>query len=664
MTPNAAPELELMRAAALLATDPQAAARRATEILANSPRNLEACLLLATAYIRLCLPTKAIAILEPFAAEYPSSAAIQLDLGRAYSADGRAADACATFSRAVALDPNLVDGWRELAAQLFALGDVAGGDAAYARHLSMAHESAELRDARKALAEGRLTMARDLAQQRLIRAPNDTAAMCLLAELAMQREHYREAEELLTACLAATPGYAAARFNLARVLLAAQRPLEVLPLLERLSVVDAANPRYFNLKAQALRLLSRSSEALSLMARIVADHPVDEQSWLLYGHLLREVGEPQRAIDAYRRALSIRPACGAYWSVANLKTFAFTAEDVRTIRDQLANGRARGLERVQLEFSLGKALEDAGDYAASIEHYIHGNAEYRASVGYDADAMTADVQRSKAVYTSNFFAERTHWGSERNDPIFIVGLPRSGSTLLEQILASHSKIEGTRELPEVPMIAAELVAPPLQRDRPLYPESVAGLGRAAIDAYALRYLERTVVHRTLGRPHFVDKMPLNFGHIGLIHLMFPRAAIIDARRHPLACGFSCFKQLFAKGMNFTYDQIELARYYRDYAELMEHYDKILCGRIHRVHYEQLVADPEREVRSILAYCGLPYEESCLRFHETRRVVQTVSSEQVRRPIYSEATEHWRHFEAWLQPMREALGNLVDRYPGT
>ena len=284
------------------------------------------------------------------------------------------------------------------------------------------------------------------------------------------------------------------------------------------------------------------------------------------------------------------------------------------------------------------------------------------TIGHDPEATTADVQRSKGMYTERFFAERCGWGSARADPIFIVGLPRSGSTLLEQVLASHSQVEGTRELPDIPAIAFELMSRANPQRRWAYPQPVAALERQDIDALAARYLARTQAHRALGKPRFVDKMLGNFGHIGLIQLLFPKAAIIDARRHPLGCGFSCYKQLFARGLAYSYDLRDIGRYYRDYAELMEHFDAVLPGRVHRVYYEQLVADPQRELKRLLEYCALPFEAQCLQFHENRRIVQTISSEQVRRPIYADSVDQWRHFEPWLGPLKEALGDLVDRYP--
>ena len=270
--------------------------------------------------------------------------------------------------------------------------------------------------------------------------------------------------------------------------------------------------------------------------------------------------------------------------------------------------------------------------------------------------------RAKTVYTASFFADRSGWGSGRADPIFIVGMPRSGSTLLEQMLASHPQVEGTRELTDIPALALELTLRPNENERAEIPEAVAALNRQAIEALAARYLSRTEVYRPLGRPRFVDKMLGNFSHVGLIHLMFPGAAIIDARRHPLGCCFSCYKQLFARGVNFSYDLEELGRYYRDYVGLMEHFDAALPGRVYRVHYERLVDDPEGELRRLLDYCGLPFTQQCLQFYENPRVVQTISSEQVRRPIYGDSVDQWRHYEPWLTPLKAALGDLVERYP--
>jgi tetratricopeptide (TPR) repeat protein len=450
---------------------------------------------------------------------------------------------------------------------------------------------------------------------------------------------------------------------LAQLLDVQHRSSEVLPLVERLLAVEPRNIDYLSLKAQALRLLGSSHQAVALMEQAVADHPGEDRGWVRYGHLLREVGEQARAIEGYRRALQVRPGSGpAYSSLANLKTFRFSASDRVAMQEQLSHSAPRSTDRIHLEFALGKALEDEGQFEASFQHYSRGNELHRATIRHDPDAVTAQLERTKSVYTPGFFAARSEWGSERSDPIFIVGTPRSGSTLLEQILATHSQVEGTRELTDIPTLALQLRSGPNVGEPAQYPQAVAALGRREIEGLAARYLSRTQIYRPAGKPRFVDKMLGNFGHIGLIQLMFPRAAIIDARRHPLGCGFSCYKQLFGRGQKFTYDLQELGRFYREYATLMDHFDATLPGRVLRVHYEQLVATPEAELRKVFAYCGLPFEEECLRFYETRRIVHTFSSEQVRQPLYSESVDHWRHYEPWLGPLKQALGDLVDKYP--
>jgi predicted Zn-dependent protease len=663
LTPSASVDLELMRASQLLESDPGAAAQRAADILAASPGQVEASLLLASARRKLGDAAAATSVLESLAAALPDSPLMQLELGRAYASSGRGAEALAVLRRAVALDAGFEDGWRELAAQLFTVGEILEGDAAYARYARLARDPSELADARVALADNRLEAAGAGVRQRLQQVPHDVVALRMLADIALRRDDEAEAERRLTECLQHAPGYAGARYDLGVLLNVQQRSSEVLPLVERLLATEPRNIDYLSLKAQALRLLGGSHEAVALMKQAVADHPGEDRAWLLCGHLLREVGQQAQAIEVYRRALVVRPGSGrAYSSLANLKTFRFSDADRAAMQEQLARSGPRSVDRTHLEFALGKALEDESQFAASFEHYSRGNALHRATIGHDPDAETAQVLRAKAIYTASFFTDRSGWGGARADPIFIVGMPRSGSTLLEQMLASHPQVEGTRELTDIPALALELTLRASTNQRAEIPDAVAALDRQEVDALAERYLSRTRVYRPLGKPRFVDKMLGNFIHIGLIHLMFPRAAIIDARRHPLGCSFSCYKQLFARSVNFSYDLEELGRYYRDYVGLMEHFDAVLPGRVYRVHYERVVDDPEGELRKLLDYCGLPFEQQCLQFYENPRVVQTISSEQVRRPIYGDSVDQWRHYEPWLGPLKAALGDLVERYP--
>jgi len=358
----------------------------------------------------------------------------------------------------------------------------------------------------------------------------------------------------------------------------------------------------------------------------------------------------------------LRPGFGEAWfSLANLKTVRFTADDIAAMRAQLRRADIPDADRLQFEFALGKALEDAGEYAGSFEHYARGNALRRAAVVYDIGSTTRLVQRTEALYTPQFLRSRAGSGSPSPDPIFILGMPRAGSTLVEQILASHSQVEGTRELPDVPGFALELGVLEAHGKPATYPKAVEQLTHAQLLALGERYLAQTRPHRIQGKPHFIDKMPSNFLHVGLIHLILPNARIIDARRSPLGCCFANFKQHFQSGVWFSYSLEDLGRYYRDYVRVMAHFDAVLPGRVHRVYYEDLVADFESEVRRLLKHCGLSFEERCLRFHETKRSIQTASSEQVRRPLYGDGVEQWRHYEPWLGPLKEALGDVIDQY---
>lgn len=662
MAPGAAIDLELMRASVLLESDPAAALRRASAVLELSPGHEAAQLLLATACRNLGDPAKSQALLASLARSHPDSATLQLELGRACAAAGRNAEAISAFEAAVALDARLAEAWHGLAAQRFMAGDTRGGDLAYAQYDRVAPLPPEFNDAAIALGDRRLDVAIGILRQRLQKAPEDVRALRMLATIARARDDNYESEDCLTRSLQLAPGYAAARFELATELCAQQRHTEAMPHVERLLAGEPRNPGYLGLKVQTLRFYGQNAEAIALLQQVIAENPDDAKLRLFHGHLLRETGDQAGAIEAYRQALTLQPGMGeAYWSLADLKTVRLTADD-REAMERFARLAPPGPARAQLEFALGKACEDAGLYAQSFEHYARGNASHRATIFFVPDDLTQSVRRSKALLTKQFFADRSGWGSQRADPIFIVGMPRSGSTLLEQILASHSQVEGTRELPDMPGMVRELIVSAKSAGESNYPDLLGTLQQGELEAYGARYLQQTQVHRPRGRPRFVDKMPGNFAHVGLIQLMFPRATIIDARRHPLACCFSCFRQLFGRGQPFSYDQQELALHYRDYCELMEHFDTVLPGRVYRVYYEQLVADPEAEVRRLLEHCGLPFEPGCLKFYENRRVVTTISSEQVRRPINSDAVEQWRHFEPWLGTLAATLGDLVARYP--
>lgn len=408
---------------------------------------------------------------------------------------------------------------------------------------------------------------------------------------------------------------------------------------------------YRNLMAACHGLIGETALSVEEYEALAADAPAQAKIWLNLGHALRAVGRRDETVAAYRRCIALAPSVGEpYWSLANLKTAAFSADEEAAMTALLARSDVAPDDRLHLNYALGKALEDRGDYAEAFVHYAAG-AALRASI-YDPDQFTRLVARSKAPFTRDAMAERAGGGSPSNAPIFIVGLPRAGSTLIEQILASHSQVEGTMELPEIRFIAEGLTP---------YPD--AALAMSAVERLRLgeAYIERTRIYRKSDKPRFVDKMPNNFQHVGLIDLILPHATIIDARRYPMGSCFSAFKQHFAQGQDFSYDLPALGRYYRDYVELMAHFDAVLPGRVHRVIYEDMVEDTEGEIRRLLDHCGLAFEPGCLEFHRNSRAVRTVSSEQVRRPIFRDGLEQWRNFEPWLDPLKTALGPTLESW---
>jgi tetratricopeptide (TPR) repeat protein len=409
-------------------------------------------------------------------------------------------------------------------------------------------------------------------------------------------------------------------------------------------------------------------EAIRINEGLVARYPNQPKIWLNYGHALRTVGRRDEAISAYKRCIALAPGLGeAYWGLADLKVATLTPTEEAAMVAELAKGDRSADDRIHLYFALGKALEDRGDFDRAFQNYTQGAALRRAAMPHNASETTALTQRSIARFTRRFF-DAASGGCPAPDPIFIVGLPRAGSTLVEQILASHSSVEGTMELADIGLIAKSLKGSPTRASHgdasPLqYPDTIVDLSPAQLTALGEKFIEKTRVHRPLGRPCFTDKMPSNFQHIGLIQLILPNAKIVDVRRHPLGSCFSAFKQHFAQGQNFSYDLEDLGKYYRDYVELTGHFDRILPGRIHRIIYEDLVEDTEAEVRRLLDYCGLAFEENCLHFYKNDRAVRTVSSEQVRRPIFRDGLDLWRRYEPHLGPLKAALGGALQDWRG-
>lgn len=655
-------EVALAHSTRLLETNPELAAEQADEILKVSPGHPAALLLRGVAKRRGGDAREAISVLEELTRAHPKFALAHHELALAYGDAGRGESAVSALRRAVELKPELPDAWRTLGDHLTAMGDTAGADAAYANHIRMSTRDPRLLEPAAALVDGRVGIAEALLREHLKAHPTDVAAIRMLAEVATRLGRLADAELLLVRCLELAPSFTGARYNYAVVLHRQTKSVEALVQIDRLLAAEPRNPGYRNLRAAALARIGEYDNAITMYREVLREYPAQAKVWMSLGHALKTAGEQAEGIEAYRRSIGLMPGLGeAYWSLANLKTFRFEPLDVAAMERQLKRNDLSIDDRLHFHFALGKAFEDSQDYARSFEHYAEGNRLRRAQAKYDPTQMTQYKERGRKLFTREFFEARAGFGCEVRDPIFIVGLPRSGSTLVEQILSSHSAVEGTMELPDLSAMARALGRGPGGKDD-AYPEILASLGSAELKELGEQYLRQTRVQRKTDAPFFIDKLPNNFAHVGFIQLILPNARIIDVRRHPLGCCFSGFKQHFARGQHFTYGLKDIGRYYRDYVELMAHFDTVLPGRVHRVIYEALVDDLETQVRGLLAYCGLEFEANCLRFHENERAVRTASSEQVRTPIYRDGVDQWRNYNEWLGPLREALGPVVEAYP--
>jgi tetratricopeptide (TPR) repeat protein len=521
-------------------------------------------------------------------------------------------------------------------------------------------------DAALALAENRLPDAEAALRQRLREDATDVAAIRMLAEVAGRIGRYADAEKLLNRALELAPGFGAARANLATVYYKQNRYAEAAETLDAVLGDDPDNPAHANLKAAALGRIGGYDEALALYEQLTTRFPDHAKLWMSYGHLLKTVGQQDDSVAAYRHALGVDPGLGElWWSLANLKTIRFGTDDRAAMEAALVaidtGDAGRDDDRLHLHFALGKAYDDAGDAEPAFRHFAAGNAIRAGQLGYDAGDTRAIVDAAIATCTADFFAARADMGDPAPDPIFILGMPRAGSTLIEQILASHSAIEGTMELPDIPALALGLGRETQGEGR----HWVAALADAPAERLAemgAAFLRRTAVQRKTAKPFYIDKLPNNWRYVPLIRLILPNAKIIDARRHPLDCCWSNFRQHYAKGQAFSYDLADMGAYYRDYVRLMAHIDAVQPGRVHRVIHEALLDNPEAEVRAMLGYLGLPFEDACMAFHTNARAVRTASSEQVRRPINRDGVDQWRPYDAWLDPLKAALGPVLAAYP--
>ena len=514
---------------------------------------------------------------------------------------------------------------------------------------------------------GNALMANDVRQAEALLKPlvveraDDVAALRMLADVKLRLGRPAEAEPLLLRALDLAPGFDFARYTLAVALHQQNRSGEALAELDRLT--GELNDDMLSLRAGICSRVGRYDEAAALYRDLASRHPSMIELWISLANVLKFAGDNTGAVSAYRKVLELRPEHGeAWWSLADLKTFAFSADDIESMREKLARPDLPDHDRLRIHFALGKALEDRGEVEASFENYAEGNAIRAGQVRHEPAMVTRLVEAIETIVDRPLLESRTGQGCDASDPIFILGMPRAGSTLVEQILASHPLIEGTAELPDIIVIARSLeeaehkfTEEPWER----YPAVLTDLAPEKLEELGELYLQRTRIQRHTDRPLFTDKMPNNWIHVGLIRLILPKAKIIDIRRHPLDCGFSNFKQHYARGQEFSYDLAHFGEYYRDYVRLMRHFDDVAPGAVHRVIYERLVEDPRGEVTRLLDHIGVPFDEACIRFHETKRVIRTASAEQVRQPINAKGVGQWRRFEQWLGPLKDALGATLD-----
>jgi tetratricopeptide (TPR) repeat protein len=547
---------------------------------------------------------------------------------------------------------------RLLARALRRLGRHAEGSDAELSAIKAASNEPALVGAAQAIQAGNLNQAEHLVRPYLNRFPDDPAGFRLLGEVAARVGRLAEAIKYLERAIELAPSYASAHLRLARVYHDCGDFREAADKLDQLLKIDPGERRADRFKATTLLMSGEYSEALQLYRSLVEKVPDAPSHWIGYGHVLNTVGRFEESVTAYRRCLSLRPAQGeAWWYLANLKTARFSPDDVAEMVATLDQPNLDRNERIQLHFALGKALEDGGEYSRSFEQYVAGNGMKVEDSDYDPRWARQIATEGEALFTADYF-QRLTGGATSPDPIFIVGMPRAGSTLIEQILASHSSIEGTAELPYIPDMRKQLTV----ETGEAYRDYVPSLSSSKLTELGEHYLSSVGLNRKTGRPYFTDKLPNNWMSVGLILSILPNAKIIDARRHPMACGFSNFKQLYARGQEFSYSLDWMGRYYADYVRMMRHFDEILPGRIHRVIHEQLIETPEGEIRRLLDYVGVPFEEACLRFYETERPVRTPSAGQVRQPLNRKGMEQWLNFEPWLGELKEALGPVLTAYP--
>ncbi|TDF34941.1 sulfotransferase family protein [Alteromonadaceae bacterium M269] len=567
---------------------------------------------------------------------------------------GSKQEAINAFDKAVTINPTLLASWKILANEF-----------GYYRQEEAKHYSVWLASLPRELVtvasyihQKKLHKAEQICRNFLKRNPRHVEAMRMLAELGSEFQILDDAEYLLESCLNFAPDFIRARFDYVNVLHRRQKFHKALEQATILYNADKNNTSFIVSLANAQQASGEFDKAVQTYNQALTKQKDAHTVLVSKGHALKTIGHVEEAVDAYRQAYKAKADHGdAFWSLANLKTYRFSDDELSLMREMEGLEKTSAEDKAHLCFALGKAFEDRKEYIRSFTFYEKGNALKKANSRYELDRVAYELDFQAEHFDADFFEKRIGYGCQSPDPIFIVGLPRAGSTLLEQILASHSQVDGTMELANVISMAHHLNGRLATHDTPRYPGILNELTPEQWVSMGERYIEDTAAHRQ-GAPFFIDKMPNNFRHIPFIQLMLPNAKIIDARREPMACCFSGFKQLFAEGQDFTYGLEDIGRYYRRYVDIMQHWDDVLPGRVLRVQHEDLHDDLEQQVRRILDYCGLPFEQACVDFHQTKRPVRTPSSEQVRQPIYRSAVNQWEHYDEFLTPLKEILGDLV------
>jgi tetratricopeptide (TPR) repeat protein len=658
-------EIEVGRIRELSKNGRHSEALAAAEALAvEVPEDRDVLYLIAANQRCLNRIAEALGTLQRLEEKHPRFSLLYQERGHCYTSLRDAPHAIDAFLQGVSLNPALATSWSMLERLYRMTGNVKNAAEAAEFVSNLNRLPPEVVKAGSLFSDGEFSAAENILRAYLVKAGDHVEGLRLLGRIEHQLNVLDEAEQLLEAALKLAPHYQPARLDYARVLIDRQKYLHAHEVINRLLALEPGNRDYLSLYAAACVGLGRHEQAIKTYRQLLAEAPGSCGLHVALGHSLKSVGRPKEAIESYQTAAAVRPSFGdAYWSLANLKTYRFSKDEIAHMRAAEAAPATDAVDRYHLCFALGKAYEDRNEYAESWQFYERGNLIKRAESRYDPEITETDTRKQIEVYTAQFFAARAGVGVPDPDPIFIVGLPRSGSTLLEQILASHSQVEGTQELYEIQRIALGLKRagsgfedPSLPR----YPGVLADLAPEDCRRLGERYITDTRAYRR-DKPFFIDKMPNNFRHIGLIHLMLPNAKIIDARREPMACCFSNLKQLFASGQDFTYSIDDIARYYRTYLDLTRHWDALLPGRVLRVWYEDVVEDLEGNVGRILEFCGLKFEPACVEFYKTERSVYTASSEQVRQPIFREGLFQWRNYERWLGRLKDGLGDALIRY---